>query len=78
MCIRDRKDLVTVSPESQTLEAISLMRRHRIGCLPVVHEGSLVGVVTEEDFMEIAAALLEAQVGQVEPPSSHPRKRSRT
>ncbi len=73
-----RKDLVTVSPESQTLEAISLMRRHRIGCLPVVHEGSLVGVVTEEDFMEIAAALLEAQVGQVEPPSSHPRKRSRT
>ncbi len=72
-----RKDLVTVSPESQTLEAISLMRRHRIGCLPVVHDGHLVGVVTEEDFMEIAAALLESQVGQVEPPSTHPRRRSR-
>lgn len=73
-----RNDLVTVSPESQTLEAISLMRRHRIGCLPVVQNGSLVGVITEEDFMEIAADLLEGQVGPVEPPSTHPRRRTRT
>jgi CBS domain-containing protein len=73
-----RNDLVTVSPDSQTLEAISLMRRHRIGCLPVVQNGSLVGVITEEDFMEIAADLLEGQVGPVEPPSTHPRRRTRT
>jgi CBS domain-containing protein/gamma-glutamylcysteine synthetase len=69
--------LVTVTPDTATVEAIALMRRHRIGCLPVVHEGHLVGVVTEEDFMEIAAALLEDQVGPVEPASEHPRRRAR-
>ena len=34
-----KRDLVTVSPETGTLEAIALMRRHRIGCLPVMRRG---------------------------------------
>jgi CBS domain-containing protein/gamma-glutamylcysteine synthetase len=53
-------DLVTVRPETPTLEAIRLMREHRISCLPVVEEGDrLVGIVTEHDFMGIAGQLLE-------------------
>lgn len=58
-----RRDLVTVSPETSTLDAIALMRRHRIGCLPVVKDGRIVAMVFEEDFMGIAADLLEERIG---------------
>ena len=34
------------------------MRRYRIGCLPVVQDGHLVAILTEEDFMNIASELL--------------------
>jgi len=54
--------VTTVSPETPTLEAIRLMRRLRIGALPVVMDGKLVGIVTEEDFMDIASRLLEEQL----------------
>lgn len=53
-------DVITVSPETPTLEAIALMRKHRISCLPVVTGDSLlVGILTERDFMAIAGHLLE-------------------
>ncbi|MBK7876900.1 MAG: CBS domain-containing protein [Planctomycetes bacterium] len=52
-------DPVTVTPETSTLEAIATMRKHKIGCLPVVSEGKLVGIITEHDFFEIAGVLLE-------------------
>ncbi|MCK6574332.1 CBS domain-containing protein [Myxococcota bacterium] len=53
----------TIAPETPTLEAIRLMRRYRVGCLPVVHEGRLVGVLNEENLVELASKLLEAQLG---------------
>jgi CBS domain-containing protein len=34
------------------------MRRYRVGCLPVVTDGRLLGVVTEEDFVSVAGQLL--------------------
>jgi CBS-domain-containing membrane protein len=52
-------DLVTVDPGTSTLEAIEMMRKHRISCLPVVKDERLVGIVTERDFMRIAGTLLE-------------------
>lgn len=54
-----RADVVTVSPETPTLEAIDLMRRHRVGSLPVVRDGRLVGILTEHDFLEVSGWLLE-------------------
>jgi CBS domain-containing protein len=57
-----RKDLITVEPDTPTLDAIVLMRTRGIGCLPVVHEGRLVGIVTESDFMGIAGELLEQKL----------------
>ncbi len=57
-----RRDLITIHPEAPTLEAIELMRRHRIGCLPVVREGRLLGIVTERDFMNVSAELLEQKL----------------
>jgi len=55
-------DVVTVAPETRTVEAIQLMRRHRVGCLPVLKDGRLVGIVTEYDFLVIAGQLLEAEL----------------
>jgi CBS domain-containing protein/gamma-glutamyl:cysteine ligase YbdK (ATP-grasp superfamily) len=54
-----RTDLVTVTPDTSALEAVELMRRNKVGCLPVVQDGRLVGIVTEHDFVELAALLLE-------------------
>lgn len=59
-----RPDPVTVCPETPTLEAIAAMRDHKVGCLPVVEEGRLVGIVTEHDFIEVAGKLLEEELRQ--------------
>jgi CBS domain-containing protein len=57
-----KTDVTTIGLETETIEAIRLMRRYRIGCLPVIQDGRLVGIITEEDFMTIASNLLEKQL----------------
>lgn len=68
-----KRDPVSVTPDTSTLEAIALMRKHRIGCLPVVKEGRIVAMVMEEDFMGIAADLLEERLAGLESPSDRRR-----
>ncbi|MDT7543124.1 MAG: hypothetical protein QOE33_3028 [Acidobacteriota bacterium] len=50
---------VTVSPQTSTLEAVALMRTQKVGCLPVVEDGALVGIVTAQDFLDASAKLFE-------------------
>jgi CBS domain-containing protein/gamma-glutamyl:cysteine ligase YbdK (ATP-grasp superfamily) len=50
---------LSVSPDTPTLEAIALMRRHKVGCMPVVDGRKLVGIVTATDFLNPAARLFE-------------------
>ena len=57
-----KPDPITVTPETLTVEAIAIMRREKIGCLPVVQDGRLVGIVTYRDFMGIAGHVLEQQL----------------
>ena len=57
-----KRDLVTVEPETTTLEAITLMKSKNIGSLPVIKDGRLIGIVTERDFMDIARELLEQKL----------------
>jgi CBS domain-containing protein len=64
-------DVHTVGPETETLEAIGLMRRYRIGCLPVLQDGRLVGIVNEEVFTMIASKLLGEKVADDEPPAGN-------
>ena len=61
--VRDimEKELVTVSPQTKTTEALELLKKHNLACLPVLHGNKLVGLVTERDFMCIAAELLSEQ-----------------
>lgn len=44
-------DMLTVEEDASVLEAIRLMLQHRISGLPVVAAGTLVGMVTEGDFL---------------------------
>ncbi len=57
-----KRDPYTVAPTMPTLRAIELMRRYGVGCLPVVADGRLVGLVTGDDFMGIAGQLLEERL----------------
>lgn len=57
-----RRDVMTLTPQTPTLEAISIMREKRVGCLPVLLNNKLVGVLTEENFLKIARDLLEQQL----------------
>jgi CBS-domain-containing membrane protein len=53
------------SPVQTTTEDAGLMgvaiklRRQRLGCLPVIREGTLVGIISDSDFLEVAITLLE-------------------
>lgn len=52
---------VTVSPETAIVDAIALMRAHRVSCLPVVDVDDLpVGILSERDIVAVAAPLLDA------------------
>ena len=52
------KDPVTISPYNSIIDAIELMEKHKIGSLPVVKRGKLVGIVTEMDFLRLSTRLL--------------------
>jgi len=50
---------ITATPNTTILEALQLMRSNKIGCLPVVIENELVGIITEMDFLRISSRLIE-------------------
>jgi acetoin utilization protein AcuB len=52
------EDLTTVVPDAPVEEAASLLVVKRIGCLPVVADGRLVGIVTETDLLAVLVELL--------------------
>ena len=54
-----KKDVLTVDPEMDLCQAITLLLEHKYGCLPVVSGGKLVGIVTEADFLNLTLGLLQ-------------------
>lgn len=54
-----RRDPATATPDMPVFEAARLMNENKFGCLPVVEKGRLVGIVTELDFLQLAAQLAE-------------------
>lgn len=57
-----KENPMTASPDDTTLDAIERMQSNGIGCLPVVEDGRLVGIVTEHDFNVAAGRLLKASL----------------
>ncbi len=51
---------ITIHPEASIIEAMEIMDSQKIGCLPVVKNNRLVGIITEQNYMKIAARLLKA------------------
>jgi CBS domain-containing protein len=47
--------VIVVDPDRSIAEAARIMMEHKIGALPVVEDGRLVGIVTESDFVRIMA-----------------------
>jgi CBS domain-containing protein len=44
---------VTIDPDKPLSEAAHLMAEHKIGCLPVLRAGRLLGILTESDFVAL-------------------------
>jgi CBS domain-containing protein len=60
------RDVFTVLPETSLRKAAIYIRTQRYGCLPVVADRQLVGIITDSDFVNIAIDLLE-QIEESEP-----------
>jgi acetoin utilization protein AcuB len=52
-------DLVSIGPYHGVTEAARLMLERRVGALPVVDEGKVIGIVTQTDILWALANLLE-------------------
>jgi acetoin utilization protein AcuB len=48
-------DVITTSPETPLAEAARVLMERKIGSLPVVKDGRLVGIITEGDFVALVA-----------------------
>jgi CBS domain-containing protein len=61
LLVRDimKRNPLTVESTTPTLEAMELMRREKVGCIPVVDDLQLVGIVTSFDFLEASAQLFK-------------------
>lgn len=45
-------DIFVVQPETPLAKAVGLLRKHRIGSLPVVKSRQLVGIITRSDVLD--------------------------
>jgi CBS domain-containing protein len=48
-------DVVTTSPDAPLVDAAQLLIERKIGCLPVVENERLIGIITEGDFVALVA-----------------------
>lgn len=52
-------ELATIDEHAGVRDAAMFLEKYRIGCLPVVTDGKLRGIITDTDFVGIAINLLE-------------------
>jgi len=60
---------LTIHPGAPVGEAARLLRDHKIGGLPVVADGQLLGIVTETDLLNFLIEMLEKEQLQALPMS---------
>ncbi|MGE5469023.1 MAG: CBS domain-containing protein [Ignavibacteria bacterium] len=56
-----RSSVVTVGPRETTAHALQLMAEHRVGAVLIIQNGSVIGVVTEQDCARPASRNLRVQ-----------------
>lgn len=66
------KVVETVAPDMPAADAGKMLLANRFGCLPVVENDLLVGIITEADFLALAVHALERASQEEEaPPELH-------
>ncbi|KJG12508.1 acetoin utilization protein AcuB [Photobacterium iliopiscarium] len=55
------RNIFSVDSHAGLKEAALYMQKNQIGCLPVLENKQLVGIITNSDFVAIAVTLLEMQ-----------------
>jgi CBS domain-containing protein len=49
---------ITAESNQKLSEALSLMKKYQIGCLPILQNKKLVGIITEQTFLNVFADLM--------------------
>jgi len=57
------EQVITVTPQTPLAEAAQLLAKRKIGCLPVMERGRLVGIVTETDMLQALTTVLDKIAG---------------
>ncbi|PYV10392.1 MAG: hypothetical protein DMG23_07825 [Acidobacteria bacterium] len=65
------RDPVTVEPDQSIFEAATILYKKRVGLLPVLQNGELVGVISTTDMLKLLVKLLNEK-GLVSKDSSRP------
>lgn len=60
------RDVSVIEQNTNLKQAAIYLQTHKYGCLPVVDNGKLRGIVTDTDFVAVAINLLE-QLEEIEP-----------
>ncbi len=55
------KAVITAAPDVTIEEGARIMVEHKIGCLPVLEEGIVVGIITDADIMAHLMEMMAAQ-----------------
>ncbi len=65
------QDVTTAKPHTTVRQAAFLMRGRSIGCLPVVANKKLVGILTTSDLLELIANGVERPIRQINRGPNH-------
>jgi len=52
-------DVTAVHEEMYLREAAQYLLDHKLGCLPVIAHGTVVGIITESDFLKLVINLID-------------------
>lgn len=55
------REMLTVKADQLVSEAVNLLYTKRIGCLPVVENNELVGIITTTDMLRLMAQMMKDQ-----------------
>jgi CBS domain-containing protein len=47
------KQVITTNPDEKISQAINKMKKHQVGCLPVIRRKVLIGIITETDIIKM-------------------------
>ncbi|SOB57823.1 CBS domain containing protein [Pseudodesulfovibrio profundus] len=55
-----RTDIATIASDAPLKDAAQILLNHKYGCLPVVEDSQLIGILTEADFLRLTIKLMDA------------------